>query len=146
VGDYAVCTGTTGFDYTVILPDGPPVQPTGAFQAVTGVRFAAITDGLSNTLLVGEKHVPRGSEGLPPWDCGVYDGHNPACFARAAGPGLPLAMFANDSSWRFGSRHPGICHFVFGDGSVRALPTGISPRTLGLLAHRADGQVIPPID
>ena len=74
MGDYAASIGTTGFDYTASLPGSRPIVQNGAFRAVKGVRFAEITDGLSNTLLVGEKHVPLGFETLYPWDCGLYEG------------------------------------------------------------------------
>ena len=143
MGDYAANIGTTGKDYTVVYNNSPPVPPNGAFQAVRGVRFAEITDGLANTLLVGEKHVPRGQEGVHPYDCGIYDGHNPVCNTRAAGPGFPLAVLPSDTGWKFGSHHPGICQFVFCDGSVRPLENTIDPVVLGLLAQRNDGQVIP---
>jgi hypothetical protein len=143
VGDYAAAIGTTGYDHTVTPPGGPPVRTNGAFQAVAGNRLADFTDGLSNTLLVGDKHVPRGKEGSTPWDCGLWDGHNIACSTRAAGPGFPLAVGLDDPGWRFGSRHPGICQFAFGDGSVRPLTKTVDSVTLGLLAQRDDGQVIP---
>ena len=143
MGDYAACIGTTGFDYTVFLTDTPPIPPNGAFQAVTGVRFADITDGLTNTLLVGEKHVLRGAEGTHPLDCGIYDGHNPVCNTRAAGPRFPLAASADEPSWKFGSHHPGLCQFVFCDGSVRVLANAIDPAALGLLSQRNDGRPIP---
>jgi len=39
--------------------------------------------------------------------------------------------------------HVGLVQFCFGDGSVRPLPTSINPNTLGLLANRSDGEVIP---
>jgi hypothetical protein len=117
--------------------------PNGAFQAVTGIRFADITDGLTNTLLVGEKHIPPAKLQFAPWDCGMYDGHNPSCNTRAAGPSFPLAGSDADLGWKFGSWHPGICQFVFADGSVRSLFTSIDPVVLGLLAQRNDNQSIP---
>lgn len=143
VGDYAAGIGTTGFDYPVVLNDSPPLPSNGALQAVTGVRFADITDGLTNTLLVGEKHVPRGAEGKYPLDCGIYDGHNPVCNTRAAGSSFPVATSATDPGWKFGSHHPGVCQFVFCDGSVHALVSSIDPVVLGLLSQRNDGRVIP---
>jgi prepilin-type processing-associated H-X9-DG protein len=143
VGDYAASIGTTGSDAPIILRGSPPIPPNGAFQAVTGVRFMEITDGLSNTLLLGEKHVPRGKEGVNPWDCGIFDGHNPACSTRAAGPSFPLAVSANDQGWKFGSRHPGLCQFVFCDGSVRILENSLDPVVFGLLSQRNDGHVVP---
>jgi prepilin-type processing-associated H-X9-DG protein len=93
--------------------------------------------------MVGEKHVPANSFYTYPWDCGLYDGHNPICSTRAAGPGFPLAVASNDSGWKFGSAHPNVVQFVFCDGSVRPLMKSIDPVTLGLLAHRADGRPIP---
>jgi hypothetical protein len=144
LGDYAASIGTTGFDYTVTLPGSRPLVPNGAFRAVKGVRFDEISDGLSNTLLVGDKHVPRGFETLYPYDCGIFDGHNPVCNTRAAGPAFPMAVLRDDPGWKFGSRHGQICQFVFCDGSVQALPTSINPVTFGLLAQRNDNEVIPP--
>ena len=87
VGDYAACIGTTGFDYKVPAHQsltGIEVPPTGIFVAATGRRMTEIKDGLSNTLLVGEKHVPLGLSVTYPWDCNLYDGHNIVCSTRTA--------------------------------------------------------------
>jgi hypothetical protein len=142
-GDYAASIGTTGFDYTVSVPNGPSIVPNGVFRAVKGVRFGDITDGLSNTLMVGEKHVPRGLEVTKPWDCSIYDGHNVVCATRAAGPLFPLAVVPQDTGWKFGSHHAGLALFVYCDGSVHMLSTTMDPYTLGLLAQCNDGLVIP---
>ena len=142
MGDYAACIGTRATDAPVAaLPSA--ILPNGAFQAVTGVRFGEITDGLTNTLLVGEKHVPPSFFLKYPIDCGLYDGHNPVCNTRAGGPDFPLARFRDDPSWKFGSYHPSHCPFAFCDGSVRMIPNSIDPYVLGLLAARNDGQAIP---
>jgi prepilin-type N-terminal cleavage/methylation domain-containing protein len=143
LGDYAVSVGTTGADYAITMPNGPTIVPNGAFEFPTGHRFADITDGLSNTILVGEKHVPRASFGSYPWDCSLYDGHNPVCSTRAGGPDYALATVPTDSAWRFGSTHPGICQFALCDGSVQQIVNTISPFVLGLLTQRNDGQPIP---
>jgi prepilin-type N-terminal cleavage/methylation domain-containing protein len=143
VGDYAASIGTTGVDYPLPTPTGASIPPDGAFTAINGIRFAQITDGLSNTFMVGEKHVPLKHFGQYPWDCSIYDGHNPICNTRAAGPSFPLASDLNDLGWKFGSYHPYLCQFVYCDGSVQILRASTNPITLGLLAQRNDGQAIP---
>jgi hypothetical protein len=144
VGDYAVNIGTTGLDVPYQLgKDGPWIYPNGAFEAEHGLRYQDFTDGLSNTLMVGEKHVPAGLAGQSPWDCGIYDGHNWLCNMRGAGPLMPLASSAQDTEWKFGSAHTGICQFVFADGSVKSLANSIDPVVLGRLAQRNDGLGIP---
>jgi prepilin-type processing-associated H-X9-DG protein len=108
-----------------------------------GIRFREITDGLSNTLLVGEKHVPRGHFGEGWLDNCTYNGNYPQSFSRAGGPEFPLAQSQAEMTWSFGSYHMGLVQFTFADGSVRPLQTSINPRTLGLLASRNDHQPMP---
>jgi prepilin-type processing-associated H-X9-DG protein len=143
VGDYAASIGALGIDYPITSINGTTVSPDGVFRAITGVRFAEITDGLTNTLMVGEKHIPPGAYNTYPWDCGLFDGANPLCSTRAAGPSFPLAATDGDTGWKFGSAHAGAVQFVFCDGGVRPLLKSIDPVILGLLAQRDDGRPIP---
>ena len=116
----------------------------GSFQfGSKGVRFADILDGLSNTIVVGEKHVPLGKFGVGWWDCSMYNGDYYVCSSRAAGPEYPLAKTMTELSWAFGSYHPDIVQFAFGDGHVRSINVNIDPHTLGLLANRNDGEPVP---
>ncbi len=136
LGDYAVCLGGLGSTMDVL--------PNGAFQLEgRGVRFGAITDGLSNTLLVGEKNVPIKGFGLGWLDSSTYNGDNHVCWGRGVAPGVGLAQYLNDPGWKFGSYHTTTCQFAFCDGSVQNLPNTINPATLWLLANRNDGLVIP---
>ena len=143
LGDYAVVVDPFGFDspQTAAGYEGTGVR--GPFQLGAGSRFEDITDGLSNTLLVGEKHVPIGKEGIGWWDCSLYDGAFYQCSARAAGRVYPLTTYPQDSAWKFGSRHTGVVNFCFADGHVKAIPAMINPYILELLSMRSDGQVIP---
>jgi prepilin-type N-terminal cleavage/methylation domain-containing protein len=143
LSDYAASIGTTGVDQPSVL--GPP---NGAFERgrgtnLRGVRFADIRDGLSNTILVGEKHVPINMEGVGGWDCSAYDAYAPSCFTRGGGVNFPLARRPDDSGWKFGSAHPQIVQFCFGDGGVRSLSVHTPYSTLALLVNRADGQPTP---
>jgi hypothetical protein len=122
-------------------------------------NFNHISDGTSNTFLIGEKHIPTKWFGVGTaspsgngGDGSIYNGDHEWHFCRVAGPNYPLATSPTDSSASaisyyhsmFGSYHSGVVQFVFCDASVRALTPGIATATLALLAQRADGQVIPP--
>lgn len=144
VGDYAASTGTTGSDVELVISQTQTIPHNGAFRAVGGVKFAEFTDGLTNTIMLGEKHAPPSTYGTFPNDCGLYDGHHPACSQRAGGPNFPLAVSDSDTGWKFGSAHPGIVQFAFADGTVRPISTSISPYVFGLMAQRNDGQAVLP--
>src|SRR5262249_55776085 len=111
--------------------------------------FRHITDGLSNTLLIGEKHVRTVDFGQQPFgDNSIYNGDDFRPLVRLAGrqqPGpiaRPLAAGPTDSfrpDERFGSYPPGGCQFVLCDGSVRMILASVSIDTLTRLAVRNDG-------
>ena len=108
----------------------------------------SLSDGTSNTILVGEKHVRPSSFGQPLGDFAAYNGGRdvPRNAARCGGPGFPIAkdpLSDVEPERTFGSYHPGICQFVIGDGSVRSLGVDLSPDILRLLVVRNDGLPIP---
>jgi len=155
--DYACNVGSTGSDYWwTVNQDGTANTPgNGVFRLdndwsqggsgfVGGITFNQIPDGLSNTFLIGEKHVPRNKFGdYNSGDGAAYNGDKGSAF-RGAGTGRTLARSPTDTfTNRFGSYHPGVCQFVFCDGAVKAISVSIDATTLGLLAQRDDGQ---PID
>jgi prepilin-type processing-associated H-X9-DG protein len=116
-------------------------------------RFANIVDGTSKTLMLGEKQIPLrgygyymlGSENI--FDSSIYNSDNFPTAGRVAGPGYGLARSSDEPvNDNFGSVHPGVCQFVFVDGSVHTLSVEIDDVTLGRLANRKDGQTIADND
>jgi prepilin-type N-terminal cleavage/methylation domain-containing protein len=139
LSDYAAVVDPSGVD----TPDEFHPSVNGSFRVDIGFRFADFSDGLSHTLLVGEKQVARGKFGVGWTDCSTYNGNFPTCSTRAASRAYPLTSNPHDTGWKFGSSHVGLVQFCFGDGGVRTLPDSIDPRILELLGTRNDGQVIP---
>jgi prepilin-type N-terminal cleavage/methylation domain-containing protein len=162
VADYAVSTGDPAgrSDYwwtpSPAYSGGPSngafimlnnLDPTSPSRGQLRRRvFASIKDGLSRTLFVGEKHVPLDLFARGPWDSAAYNGDYGSAM-RKAGIGAPLAQDPFERTQdTFGSVHPGLCQFVFGDGSVHPLRTTINPVILGRLANIADGQPVSDSD
>ncbi|MCA9183416.1 MAG: DUF1559 domain-containing protein [Planctomycetales bacterium] len=121
------------------------------------VTFGSITDGTSNTFLIGEKHVPQvGLYHVNYGDSSIYNGYWIPYSGRLAGFEDPIALGPNDVSLsssagiyadsiqarRFGSWHPGVCGFVLCDGSVHHISNSLDGTTLERLAKRSDGLVV----
>jgi prepilin-type N-terminal cleavage/methylation domain-containing protein len=133
----AMIIGNTRFDDASGTVIGPPL--------VSRTKFSSITDGLSNTLFVGEKQVRPSQFGNGDNDRSFYNGENAGAMARGAGISSPLALSPTDSlSSSFGGPHPGLVMFVMGDGRAIGLKRSIGLTTLSRLGRRADGEVIPP--
>jgi hypothetical protein len=114
------------------------------------VTYASVTDGTSNTLMFGEKHLPPNMLGYRVFQGKYVDDNsifNPDDFptsGRYAGPGFGLArsVDARPDGINFGSAHPGICQFALADGSVRPIQLNIDEVLLGRLAARNDGLTV----
>jgi prepilin-type N-terminal cleavage/methylation domain-containing protein/prepilin-type processing-associated H-X9-DG protein len=145
-----IVSGTVA-DYAVSLGDDS--YQTGAFPLASGVcvNFNQITDGLSNTFMVGEKQVPLNNFGSAAYGDLCIFGSDHMTVGRQAGARYLLAQSpyqttgvggvpSNNGTWIFGSCHPGVVNFVFCDGSVHGLSTSVDGITLGYLANIQDGQ------
>ena len=110
------------------------------------LSFGDIVDGTSNTIFAGEKHVSISHFGKRRFlDNSTYNPDQLLTFGRFAGPGFGLARYPEEEPLdNFGSYHPSICQFVFGDNSVRSLATFIDTEVLGFLATRFGGEVTDP--
>jgi len=103
----------------------PHSKASGVFFAGSRIRTADITDGLSNTYLVGEKYVRmRQAKGPEDRDFGddqaAYIGDDRDIRRWTAEP--PLRDQRDlDAPDAFGSRHPSTWNVLFADGSVRGM-------------------------
>jgi prepilin-type processing-associated H-X9-DG protein/prepilin-type N-terminal cleavage/methylation domain-containing protein len=158
-GPYAsYCNPPAAWDwnYTLSAPNGnSPIAGNirGVFNRYGAIiRIDMITDGVSNTLLIGES--------LPYQHPDLFDTNNWAhqnggnanattiipinyiCdYHDPAGDGCANAAVNYENwtvSWGFRSRHPGGANFAFADGSVHFLTQDIDPRTYNLLGCRND--------
>jgi prepilin-type N-terminal cleavage/methylation domain-containing protein/prepilin-type processing-associated H-X9-DG protein len=125
--------------------------PIPAFTSLT--KFNLITDGLSNTFLVGEKHLPQsGLYRLKAGDGPAFSGAWTSFSGRLAGDQDPLALGPTDTTKslngdafyarKFGSAHTRLCNFAFGDGSVRSIKVSIDTTNLRRMAVRNDGETV----
>jgi prepilin-type N-terminal cleavage/methylation domain-containing protein/prepilin-type processing-associated H-X9-DG protein len=120
-------------------------EETGIVRYRYPTRMADITDGTSNTLLVGDKRLNRAKLGQPQADddTGYASGFDADVSRMTTRPPAPdYNAPTGDGDMRFGSSHTGVFNAVFADGSVHSLSYSISPDTFRLLGDKADGQVI----
>ena len=99
------------------------------------------TDGLSNTILVGEKAYDVTVQG-PSWyyDEGYFVGGSKG---TARGDTRPEPRWARHQlQGQLGLRHPDGVHFLFGDGSVRVLGFGTDPNIVAALLTPDGGETV----
>jgi prepilin-type N-terminal cleavage/methylation domain-containing protein/prepilin-type processing-associated H-X9-DG protein len=135
------------------------------------LRIASVTDGLSNTIMVGEglpsetSYIRRaGDFNYPGGNWAFFNGGNnifstivpinykliPGTYCHlddsgnAPNPKGDPARSTDNWAVEFGfkSRHPGGANFVFGDGAVHFLMENIDMRTYQLLGCRNDNQAV----
>ncbi|MDR3620270.1 MAG: DUF1559 domain-containing protein [Paludisphaera borealis] len=156
VGEICANSGSTN------LPNqGSIGQASGLFYRNSRVGVAAIIDGTSNTIAVGERshnlsYVTWTARSIDGWLGktslveGGTDKFSPSpeeCWTQVLGPaGLEDgSRTPNDPEAHvedYWSRHPGGVNFLFADGSVHFLKDSINPAPWRALATRASGEVV----
>ena len=126
----------------------------------SSVSIGGVTDGMTYTAFAGEKHVTPmllGRAGPDYPHCVAYlTGGYPGgkimglgLAQRADFPAFPTPLVAPHSTnnpggedvwYMFGSWHPGISQFVFGDARVKAVKNFATPEVLQYMGGRSDGK------
>jgi len=107
------------------------------------IRFSDVRDGLSSTLAVGESPLPDlYGESWPSWLGSI---ENKAVLFLTMSPinavkPTPGRYWMNAETSFAMSFHPGVCQFVFADGSVRTLSEKMDERVYFYLGSRDDGK------
>jgi len=147
-------------DRTFDNPNNPAPgdeRPDGRIVWRSHLRFSNILDGLSNTFVIGEKHVTVAGQMIEPGDGSLYNSSRMDNFCRSAGFGEGGALMnlardpddinncspTNASCDVFGSWHSGVVQFALGDGSVQKIKVDIDIDVLNMLAVRDDRGQIP---
>ena len=113
-------------------------------------RLTDAADGLSNTILVGEKQVHwtvfGGAGGdNEPWNNSGWDQDHVRFGEAVPEPDDRHPTSTSPTHWsiRFGASHGGVFNVALGDGSVRAVRYAIDAESWMRLCLIADGQVTP---
>jgi prepilin-type N-terminal cleavage/methylation domain-containing protein/prepilin-type processing-associated H-X9-DG protein len=121
--------------------DDNPYGGNGVFFCNSKVRARDMKDGLSNTLLFGER---RNDLGYISW-VGV-DSHIPHPYARVVGACDHVPNDASNHFEDFGSFHGIGANFAFADGSTHFVNNSISEVVYKALATRAGGETDQYLD
>lgn len=137
----------------MLIYPSDPLPGTGRTGLKSRTSFASVTDGLSNTTLLGEKHVTSNGLGKvanvseATWGYWYVSDYKTWMVVRNSK--VTLGAGPRDESSRYqtklGSWHTGICQFLLGDGSVRSLSNNTSTEVLLLAADRRDGRADNPL-
>ncbi|WP_339727102.1 DUF1559 domain-containing protein [uncultured Gimesia sp.] len=141
--NYKGVYGTRGINRTVNSNPHNTAAGDGSFSSNSSTRLRDITDGASNTTMIGE--TTRGRVGSNTYNGGIwvgyYDNGKTASVVWLT-ENHPAALINGTREWAFSSTHTGGAHFLLGDGAVRFLSENIDGTTYENLGSISDGNVI----
>lgn len=140
IANYVGCFGTTEIDSCEGLPIGTPCVGNGQFYHNSSTRLSDIIDGLSQTILVGERRTAQDHNWYSTWAGVIPDGEEAA--VRIVGSADHTPNHPNHHFDDFSSYHVGGAHFLLGDGSVRFISSNVDEKTYRALATRAGREVV----
>jgi prepilin-type processing-associated H-X9-DG protein len=109
------------------------------------INFASVIDGLSNSLLAGDKRLDLCTLGQFQSDDneGYSDGWDWDVECYSSIPPLPDQWNCSDNGGgNFGGSHPGGFNALMGDGSVRVVTWSVSQHTMSAIGTISGGEVL----
>lgn len=168
VASYRVCAGSDVYsDDASTIPPGVPagaraleqVDLNGLFWGCSSVKLSQVTDGTSNTVMIGESYVDTFTKdgqqmdywtmGCPQsggWVPGGLGGTEYSEGLGSTGPRLNARLDPTQHGtlmeMAFGSWHIGGAHFGMADGSVRFVSENIDLNLYRGLGSRGQGEIV----
>ena len=152
-GDYAANAGleeNTGMEDSDFIQGAIDLTIAGPMFSGSKILLRQVTDGLSQTIAVGERHIPPVD---PDWggdkihfrqgDNCFLAGDSIKTILRGTEDGL-ASGWQDDDDDKFGSAHPQVTLFVFLDGHTEAISNDRSSNAIGVNPTGADDINIDP--
>ena len=121
--------------------DEVPYRGDGTFYGNSVIRTRDLVDGLSNTMMVGERSSRLGGSVWHGWVDGAADPGARFLGVTDHVPNSPIGHFDD-----FSSRHGSGTHFIFGDCATRMLANSIDLRVYQAMATRQGAEVTSDAD
>jgi prepilin-type N-terminal cleavage/methylation domain-containing protein len=155
-GDYAACAGDGNFGGDAermaeglgAFGDNYNPAETGPIFTASKIKERNVTDGLSNTFVIGEKFIAAAlPEGVTPaagaehaylGDSAILSGNSKQTVLRGSDGGFPSGVPTVGDNTCFGSEHNQQAHFVLLDGSVKPINYSIERTVFDALACIGD--------
>ncbi|WP_298860975.1 DUF1559 domain-containing protein [uncultured Gimesia sp.] len=139
VANYIGVFGSDELDSCETVPAGSSCKSTGLFYQNSNTRFRDITDGLSQTLFVGERKTDANQGWYSTWVGAVPEGEE--TFARVLGATDHVPNYFASHFDDFSSHHVGGAQFLFGDGRVRFISENIDHGVYQSLSSIRGGEI-----
>ena len=167
LGDYAAVAGLDYMNGVIAVAGGPDsglrpdLRPdsaeSGAIYSFSKIREKDVTDGLSNTIGIGEKHKPQVPTNNNPdmlhyeqGDNAFLAGDSPKTifagtrFGDANSTVSGIAQSPDDgANTKFGSEHNGLTHFMFLDGHVKGLKNDVDYQVFNAAGTIGGDEIVP---
>lgn len=146
IANYIGTFGPESLDDCELSPGNLPVladgtcKGRGMFYHNSSVRMAWITDGTTNTFMVGERKTRKDLDWFTSWPGMIADGEE--AFQRVCGSADHVPNHAATHFDDFSSHHVGGAQFCLGDGSVRFISENMNSSLYQSLATIQGGEIV----